>query len=313
MPCLFFPSLRYVALFASLNTVVIGWALLPTHVAEAQSIHAGEEALAAENYEQAHQIFELLAEDGSAHAQYRMGYLHQTGSGVPKNDDAAYSWYYRVLEHDTDNPPENTPYDPVARAYNNLAVLYSTGGSIGRDCERAYEYYRASARRGLPEGQYGMATMLTGDACFNDAHDDMTVQLMAVQLYQEAASAGLAEAQYKLGVHYCTGRGVEQSHATAAIWWREAATQGYRRAQIRLADRYMQGNGLPQDDVQAYVWLSRAIANTCCGTDVAEGVQDALLQLKSRMNEEQRTRAEAMLHEALPGSDPAVRPTDSGE
>lgn len=296
---LFVPVLRRAALFTCSVFIVLGLAFLIPHAAEAQSIREGEEALAAENYEQARQIFEPLAQENNVYAQYRMGYLHQNGRGLPKDDEAALSWYERVLDQDIDDIPEDAAYDPVAHTYNNIAVLYDTDGAVPRDCERAYEYYRASAQRGLPEGQYGMATMLMRGTCFDDTLDDL-----AVRLYQEAATAGLAEAQYQLGIHYCTGRGVAQSQSTAAIWWREAATQGYRAAQIYLADRYMRGKGLPQDDVQAYVWLSRAISNTSCrGADASdENLQDALIQLEDRMDAAQRADADAMLQDDLSAS-----------
>lgn len=296
---LFFPILRHVALFVHSVFIVLGFALVISHAAEAQSVREGEEAFEAGNYDQARRIFEPLAEDGSIYAQYRMGYLHQSGRGLPKDDEAALAWYQRVLDQDMDDIPEDATYDPVARTYNNVAVLYDTDGSVPRDCERAYEYYRSSAQRGLPEGQYGMATMLMRGTCFDDTLDDL-----AVRLYQEAAGAGLAAAQHQMGLHYCTGRGVEQSSSTAAVWWREAATQGYRPAQIYLADRYMRGKGLPQDDVQAYVWASRAILNTSCGgADASEDLQDALIELEDRMDEEQHARANAMLQETLPTSE----------
>lgn len=38
-------------------------------------------------------IWQPLAEAGNREAQYHMGYLYRTGSGVQKNDRKAYQWY----------------------------------------------------------------------------------------------------------------------------------------------------------------------------------------------------------------------------
>ena len=48
------------------------------------------------------------------------------------------------------------------------------------------------------------------------------------------APAGLDAAQYRLGLMYAKGRGVEQDHAEAVKWYREAADKGHAFPQFRI-------------------------------------------------------------------------------
>ena len=65
-----------------------------------------------------------------------------------------------------------------------------------------------------------------------------------VQLYQESAENGEADAQYKLGLLYLTGNGALQDFAEAAKWLKQAAEQGYALAQYELGLIYRTGYGL---------------------------------------------------------------------
>lgn len=283
--------------------------LLSFGTAHAQSVAEAEAALNEERYDAAYALFTRLAEDDNVYAQYRLGYMYHTGNGVAEDQAQAESWYQQVLTHADDDLAADGPYDPIARSHNNLGALYSDREASADNCERVHTHYQEAAKRGLPEGMYGLASRLMNPDCLDEPLDEL-----AVRLYQEAAAAGLAAAQYQLGLHYCTGQGVEQSQSTAAVWWREAATQGYRRAQIYLADRYMRGKGLPQDDVQAYVWLSRVVANTDEAATVSESIQDALVELEDRMDEAQRAEAEAMMQEApVSSADTHAAPPPSGK
>ena len=50
----------------------------------------------------------------------------------------------------------------------------------------------------------------------------------------EQAEQGNAEAQYKLGICYFLGRGVEKDPAKAVRWFKKAAEQGHANAQLLL-------------------------------------------------------------------------------
>ncbi|WP_245728030.1 tetratricopeptide repeat protein [Nitrosovibrio tenuis] len=96
-----------------------------------------------------------------------------------------------------------------------------------------------------------------------------------VQLYQENAENGEADAQYKLGLLYLTGNGALQDFAEAAKWLKRAAEQGYALAQYELGLIYRTGYGLAIDHVQSYVWLNLAAA---AGIQQAVAARDEVMR-----------------------------------
>jgi hypothetical protein len=75
---------------------------------------------------------------------------------------------------------------------------------------------------------------------------------------EQAAEAGDAEAQFKLGALYANGKGVKQDSRVAARWLRKAAKQGWTAAQTLLGWCYAGGNGVGKDMAEAMQWYSAA-------------------------------------------------------
>ena len=69
----------------------------------------------------------------------------------------------------------------------------------------------------------------------------------AARLFRLAADAGLANAQYDLGLLYYRGFGVRKDTAEAARLWSLAAAQGDAEAQGNLANAYRFGLGVAVD------------------------------------------------------------------
>lgn len=80
----------------------------------------------------------------------------------------------------------------------------------------------------------------------------------AAKWYRKAAEQGFALAQNNLGVLYHYGRGVSQDDVEATKWYREAAIRGLAVAQNNLGYRYLRGGGVPQNYVFAEVWFALA-------------------------------------------------------
>jgi TPR repeat protein len=93
-------------------------------------------------------------------------------------------------------------------------------------------------------------------------------------LCRKAADQGNAAAQYKLGVMYQNGQGVEKDDSKAFVWFgkaaeqgnaaakvvlcRRAADQGDAAAQFRLGLLYDTGPGSEQDHAEAIKWYSKS-------------------------------------------------------
>ncbi len=76
----------------------------------------------------------------------------------------------------------------------------------------------------------------------------------AIRIWQPLAEAGDHQAAYALGMAWqITGRPGE-----AVPWYEQAAQAGVTQAQVLLGTIYARGSDVPRDLVRAYAWLHRA-------------------------------------------------------
>lgn len=83
----------------------------------------------------------------------------------------------------------------------------------------------------------------------------------AARWYLRGAEAGCARAQFRLGLMYEVGRGVERDRKEALRWIRQAAEAGHDDAQNRLGAMYYRGQGVLRDYVSAHQWFRIAGEN----------------------------------------------------
>lgn len=72
------------------------------------------------------------------------------------------------------------------------------------------------------------------------------------------AKHGNAGAQFKLGMSYHEGLGLEQDYTKAAAWLQKAAEQDHPIAQFALGEMYLHGEGLLPDEAKAGEWIEKA-------------------------------------------------------
>jgi uncharacterized protein len=74
--------------------------------------------------------------------------------------------------------------------------------------------------------------------------------------WKVSAEAGLADAQFDLGVLYAHGLGVHQDLGEAERWYRRSAEQGYPDAEFALGEMYSRGwSAGARDQADAMRWL----------------------------------------------------------
>lgn len=76
----------------------------------------------------------------------------------------------------------------------------------------------------------------------------------ALAVWRPLADGGDSEAQFRLGLLYRDGRGVEADSGEAARWLELAGGSGHAQASYMLADMFAAGVGVEEDPHQAFEW-----------------------------------------------------------
>ena len=94
----------------------------------------------------------------------------------------------------------------------------------------------------------------------------------AAQWFARAADQDHAAAQYMLGIAYYTGRGVGQDHRVGVGLFQKAADRGHARAQYQLGDAFANGRGVSREPAWATRWFGQAALGGHAEAQFALGV-----------------------------------------
>src|SRR5690242_11615796 len=198
-----------------------------------------------------------------------------------------------IIEHNMEEPfPLEASGNPTSQP---SAPDVSTSGKLASAGENRTSAKGASSS--ASSTAQSLSPLSTTQRKTTDDHQ------FTVQLYQDSAENGEADAQYKLGLLYLTGNGALQDFAEAAKWLRRAAEQGYALAQYELGLIYRTGYGLAIDHVQSYVWLNLAAA---AGIQEAASARDEVMR---SLSNKQLAQAQKTAREWLASR---VKPKTSG-
>jgi len=159
--------------------------------AHAAEFGAGVKAYNRGDYATALRIMRELAEQGNAAAQLILGFMYDTGRGVPQDYKEAVSWYRKAADQG------------FGVAQFNLGHMYSKGEGVPQDYTEAARWYRKAANEGDAVAQFNLG-----------------------QMY----SKGEGVIQTNLGNMYVLGWGVTQDYVQAHMWYNLAAAQGQKDA-----------------------------------------------------------------------------------
>jgi uncharacterized protein len=114
-------------------------------LAQAQSLRQGVSAFNRQDYVSASRIFIPLGEQGVASAQSYLGFMFETGRGVPQNYTEAAMWYRRAAEQG----------DSLAQY--SLGLLYDKGFGVPRDIVEAGKWLNLSTAAAPPRAREARA------------------------------------------------------------------------------------------------------------------------------------------------------------
>ncbi|XP_056147655.1 death ligand signal enhancer [Lampris incognitus] len=139
-----------------------------------------------------------------------------------------------------------------SKAQFNTGVCYERGRGVGKDKDKALYYYSQAAIAGHRQAQYRYAKLL-----FTSRGRKNTEELdTAIKLLEQAAAAGLTEAQVYLGSVF-TQEPVRDEHKSIH-YLRMAAESGDGTALLFLGQCYESGFGVQQNQKTAIEFYERA-------------------------------------------------------
>lgn len=153
---------------------------------------------------------------GDAEAQYNVAVLFEVGGILPKDYDAAYSWYVKSAGQG------------FAKAQNNLGLYYQMGISVAEDFRVASDLYTKSAGQGYAPAQYNLGQ------CYLHRIGVRYSAIQAAYYLQKAADQNHPAACYSLGMMFELGKGMDRDYARAHKLYTFAADNGITVAQERL-------------------------------------------------------------------------------
>jgi TPR repeat protein len=89
----------------------------------------------------------------------------------------------------------------------------------------------------------------------NSIDQKLTSEFLAVK---SKAEGGDSYSQFRLGVMYAAGEGIERDASEAVEWYILAARNGVKEAQYNAGYAFLMGEGVPIDEAKAFRWYSKA-------------------------------------------------------
>lgn len=150
-----------------------------TTLPDFSTYYAGVEAMDVGDYETAIRLFTESAQAGLEIAQYNLGVMYYSGTGVPQDYAEAFKWTQMAAEQGHTN------------SQYNLGTLYYNGLGVRSDIFNNWPLSLVFRQSNLEQ---------------------------AARWYQLAASNDHGNAQYNLASMYHTGEGVDQDLVKAHVW-----------------------------------------------------------------------------------------------
>ena len=141
-------------------------------------------------------------------------------------------------------------YYPLSQLYRGMEQLENSQDLAKHFLEIAFEWCSSNLSPEDPDIWEDMGELYEKNNYLNYE--------LAVFWYTRSAEQGNARAQFKLGLMYANGKGVEQDDTQAVYWYEKSAKQSNADAQCNLGWMYRNGKGVEQDDEQAVFWYEKA-------------------------------------------------------
>ena len=162
-----------------------------------------DKALEAANrgdYYTARRLWQPLAEQGDALAEYNIGHMHYNGHGGNKDYREAVKWYTLSALHGNN----------IARYA--LGVIYESGEIVETDYKLAAAWYQLAANEGYGKAQFNLGMLYISDEVETKNYNE------GLKLIRLAAESGQSKAHFNLGVLYRDGKLLPKDYFLSYAW-----------------------------------------------------------------------------------------------
>ena len=146
-------------------------------------------------------VYDFKAEEGDSHAQAMMGRSFLFGIDKPRNYEMAVKWLNKSAAQDNGD------------AFYYLYVCFSHGFGVAEDKGKAMSYLERAVNKNIPNAWIEM-----GNHYFYGDNSVKADDKEAFILWHKAAQKGHPAGQYKVGLCYKYGIGVEPNESSAKDW-----------------------------------------------------------------------------------------------
>ncbi len=203
--------------------------------------------------------YRIAAENGIADAQFVMGELLRVGKVIPQDLLEARKWYTLAIKNgfklaqmrieqmdavggdkeDIPIPAKNINDLIVSEDMNEIpsevlmarGLDYFIGDGIPQDMEKAAEYIKAAAVKGLPDAQFMFGKMYCGAQGVEKNYEKALFWL------KKAAGQNHPESNFEVAKFYDNGIGVEKNTTIAEEYLQKAASLGHNVSKEALKRR----------------------------------------------------------------------------
>ncbi len=215
---------------------------------------------------------------GNVKACCRIGICYHYGYGVEKDGELAVEYYKKAAALDSDiacilladcyekgnfvekSLPEAFRYYKLAAELGNSSAMLTVGNmlsegrGIKHDVHEAFNFYLLSSKHGNLDAKLKLAE------CYTKGEGTVKNHREATKIYKSLLDIDetKAIAEYKLGLAYLKGRGVDIDKACAFEYFKKGAQDGYESASFILGECYFYGIGCEQNLSLAFDCYRRA-------------------------------------------------------
>lgn len=198
---------------------------------------------------QAAQLFRQAADSGHADAMMELSSCYLNGTGVAKDQDAAYSWIKKAADAGSQK----------AKAY--IAIFIMQGIGTSADEATGLAILEEESAAGNPHAAQLLASLVKPEAEQQTAAAAAPKPTGTLERHRQAAAEGNADSMYYLGRCYATGKeGVTKDQETAFLWYQKAAEAGSKAASGKMGACYLMGQGVATETTKGISLVQQAAA-----------------------------------------------------